>query len=38
MKENSIDILINSKNIFIGSVKSDLTQALIDEIDRKFQN
>ena len=38
MKENSIDILINSKNIYIGSVKSDLTEALINEIDGKFQN
>ena len=38
MNENSIDILINSKNIFIGSVKSDLTEALINEIDGKFQN
>ena len=36
MNENSIDILINSKNIFIGSVKSDLTEALINEIDNKF--
>jgi len=36
MNENSIDILINSKNIFIGSVKSDLTEALIKEIDNKF--
>jgi len=38
MNENSIDILINSKNIYIGSVKSDLTEALINEIDGKFQN
>ena len=38
MNENSIEILINSKNIFIGSVKSDLTEALINEIDGKFQN
>ena len=38
MNENSIEILINSKNIFIGSIKSDLTQVLINEINSKIQN
>ena len=38
MNENSIEILINSKNIFIGSIKSDLTQALINEINSKIEN
>ena len=38
MNENSIEILINSKNIFIGSVKSDLTQVLINEINSKVKN
>ena len=38
MKENSIEILINSKNIFIGSKKSDLTQVLIKEIISKVEN
>ncbi len=38
MNENSIEILINSKNIFIGSIKSDLTQVLIDEINSKIEN
>ena len=38
MKENSIEILINSKNIFIGSKKSDLTQVLIKEINSKVEN
>lgn len=37
MNENSIEILINSKNIFIGSIKSDLTQVLIDEINSKIE-
>ena len=38
MNENSIEILINSKNIFIGSIKSDLTQVLINEINSKVDN
>tara|TARA_B100001057_G_scaffold250441_1_gene250679 strand:+ start:4312 stop:4827 length:516 start_codon:yes stop_codon:yes gene_type:complete len=38
MKENSIEILINSKNIIIGSKKSDLTQVLIKEINSKVEN
>ena len=38
MNENSIEILINSKNIFIGSIKSDLTQVLINEINSKVEN
>ena len=38
MNENSIEILINSKNIFIGSIKSDLTQVLIKEINSKIKN
>ena len=37
MKENSIEILMNSKNIFIGNIKSDLTQVLINEINSKVQ-
>ena len=38
MNENSIEILINSKNVFIGSIKSDLTQVLIKEINSKIKN
>ncbi len=38
MNENSIEILINSKNIIIGNVNSDLTKVLIEEIDKKFNN
>ena len=37
MDENSIEILINRKNIFIGSVKSDLTEVLIKEINSKIK-
>ena len=35
MNKNSIEILINSKNIFMGNKKSDITQQLIDEINSK---
>ena len=38
MNENSIEILINSKNIFIGNIKSDLTQVLISEINSKVEH
>ena len=38
MKENSIEILMNSKNIFIGNINSDLTQVLINEINSKVEN
>ena len=37
MKENSVDILLNNKNIFIGSKKLDLTQKLITVIDEKIK-
>jgi len=37
MNENSIGILLNSKNIFIGSKKLDLTQNLINEINNKIK-
>ena len=36
MKVNSIEILFNSKNIFMGNKKSDLTKQLIDEINNKI--
>ena len=38
MKENSIEILLNSKNIFIGNINSDLTQLLINETNSKVEN
>ena len=36
MNDNSIDMIINSKNLFIGNKNSDLTNDLINEIDTKF--
>ena len=38
IRENSIEILMNSKNIFIGNIKADLTQLLINEINSKVEN
>ena len=36
MNENSIDIIINSKNIFMGNKKSDITTDLIEKININF--
>ena len=38
MNENSIDMIVNSKNIFMGNNKSDITNDLIEEINIKFKN
>ncbi len=34
MKKNSIEILLDSKNIYIGDVNSDLTEIIINEINK----
>lgn len=34
MSQNSIEILLDRKNIFIGSINSDLTEILINEINK----
>ena len=36
MNDNSIEMLFNSKDVFIGSKKSDLTEKLIKEINNKI--
>ena len=36
MNKNSIEMLFNSKNIFMGNKNSDLTEKLIDEINSKI--
>ena len=36
MSENSIDMIINSNNIFIGNKNSDITNDLIEKINIKF--
>ena len=38
MNENSVQIILNSKNIFMGNKKSDLTQILINEINNQLRN
>ena len=38
MKKNSIDMIVNSKNIFMGNNKSDITNDLIEKINIKFKN
>ncbi len=37
MKENSIDIVLNKKNIFIGKVTSDITEPILNEINNKIK-
>ena len=36
MNQNSIDMIVNSKNIFMGNNKSDITIELIEKINIKF--
>ena len=36
MEKNSIEIIFNSKNIFIGNKKSDLTLTIVEEINSKI--
>lgn len=38
MNENSVQIILNTKNIFMGNKKSDLTQILINEINNQLPN
>ena len=38
MDENSIDMIVNSKNIFMGNNKSDITNDLIEKININFKN
>jgi len=37
MEENSISILLDSKNIFMGSKKSNLTEDILDSINKEFK-
>tara|TARA_Y100000768_G_C23954267_1_gene671892 strand:+ start:1189 stop:1701 length:513 start_codon:yes stop_codon:yes gene_type:complete len=36
LDQNSIDMLLNSKNIYMGNKNSDLTKQIIDEINKKL--
>ena len=37
MKNNSIDIVLDKKQIFIGNSKNDITQDILDLINKKFK-
>ena len=37
MKENSVSILLDSKNIFMGSKKSNLTEDILNKINQKIK-
>tara|TARA_Y100000591_G_scaffold291789_1_gene278517 strand:+ start:34 stop:546 length:513 start_codon:yes stop_codon:yes gene_type:complete len=36
MDNNSVDILLERKNVFIGKTDSDITDLIIEEINKKF--
>ena len=38
MENNSIDILIEKKNVFIAKSKTDITNVVIDEINKNIKN
>ena len=37
MKTNSIDIVLDKKQIFIGNSKNDITQDILDLVNKKFK-
>ena len=37
MKNNSIDIVLDKKQIFIGNSKNDITQDILDLVNKKFK-
>jgi outer membrane protein len=37
MEENSLSILFDSKNIFIGSKKSNITEDILEKINKEFK-
>jgi len=37
MEENSVNILFDSKNIFMGSKKSNITEDILDRINKEFK-
>ncbi len=37
MDQNSIDILLDRKNVYIGNVGSDITKKIIDEINKNIK-
>ena len=37
MDENSINILLDRKNVFIGKKNSDITETIVKEINKKLK-
>ena len=37
MKKNSIDIILDKKNIYIGKVSSDITEPVLQQINTKYK-
>tara|TARA_Y100000741_G_C18091311_1_gene492874 strand:+ start:200 stop:709 length:510 start_codon:yes stop_codon:yes gene_type:complete len=37
MEENSVSVLLDSKNIFMGSKKSNLTEDILNKINKEFK-
>ena len=37
MEKNSVSVLLDSKNIFMGSKKSNLTEDILNKINNKFK-
>ena len=37
MDQNSIEIVINKKNLYIGKVSSDITKVILDKINQKIK-
>ena len=37
MSQNSIEMVLNKNNIYIGTISSDITQDVLVEIDNEFR-
>ena len=38
MKENSIDLILDQRRIFIGNVNKDITEKILIIVNKKFPN
>ena len=37
MKTNSIEIVLDKKNIFVGKVSSDITEKILKEVNKRYK-
>ena len=37
MKTNSVEIVLDKKNIFVGKVSSDITEKILNEVNNKYK-